>query len=58
MVVVVGVKQEGDKEDFFLVPDQEGDHETRKTDKLSWSSGVNLTLIALIIIVITVSIKN
>ena len=55
MGVVVGDQQEGDKEDVVLIPEQEGDHEIRKTFKVSLFSGVSLTLTGIIIIVITVS---
>ena len=58
MGVVVGDQQEGEKEDVVLIPEQEGDHEIRKTFKVSFFSGVSLTLTGIIIIVITVSRNN
>ena len=58
MGVVVGDQHQGDNEDVVLIPDKEGDHEIRKTFKVSCFSGVSLTLIGIIIIVITVSRKS
>ena len=58
MGVVVGDQQEGEKEDVVLIPEQEGDHELRKTFKVSFFSGVSLTLTGMIIILVTVSRNN
>ena len=58
MGVVVGDQQEGEQEDVVLIPEQEGDHELRKTFKVSFFSGVSLTLTGMIIILVTVSRNN
>ena len=58
MGVVVGDQQEGEKEDVVLIPEQEGNHELRKTFKVSFFSGVSLTLTGMIIILVTVSRNN
>ena len=41
MVVVVGDQQEGGDEDVILIPEQEGDHEIRKTKNVSYLSGIS-----------------
>ena len=44
MVVVVGDQQDCNDEDVILIPDQEGDNEIRKTNNVSFLSGVPLIL--------------
>ena len=55
MVVVVGDQQEGGDEDVILIPEQEGDHEIRKTKNVSCLSGVPLILTGNLIFGICVS---